>query len=245
MSAFSEDRFLDGRINVRQPIGGFRSGLDAVILAAAIPDCDGGEMLELGAGAGAAALCVASRLPSVGITAVEIDAELVALAADNARRNAMGGRVRFEQGDVLALQPALKREFAHVFANPPFHGSEGLPAPDEARRRARQDFGTLAEWLETGVRRTASGGTFTTILRADRLGEALAALPPTGVLVFPLWPRAGEPAKRILLQIRKAARSPLMLQPGLVLHDEDGHFTPQAEAIFRGRTSLALGQPRL
>ncbi len=33
----SDDRFLDGRITVRQPETGFRSGLDAVMLAAAVP----------------------------------------------------------------------------------------------------------------------------------------------------------------------------------------------------------------
>ena len=31
------DAFLDGRIHVRQPAKGFRSGLDAVFLAAACP----------------------------------------------------------------------------------------------------------------------------------------------------------------------------------------------------------------
>ena len=43
--------FLDGRVIVRQPETGFRAGLDAVMLAAAVPRgrC---KALELGAGAG-------------------------------------------------------------------------------------------------------------------------------------------------------------------------------------------------
>ena len=137
-------------------------------------------------------------------------------------------------------QQSLKREFAHVFSNPPFHG-EGMAPPDAARRRALQDEGRLAEWLETGMRRTISGGTFTTIIRADRLGEALAVLPATGLVVFPLWPRAGEPAKRIILRLRKGSGAPLAVLAGLALHGLGGRFTPEADAVLRDGASLALG----
>ncbi len=51
------------------------------------------------------------------------------------------------------------------------------------------------------------GGFFTTIVRADRMQEALAALPRAGVNIFPLWPRAGMAAKRVILQARKGSRS--------------------------------------
>jgi len=241
VSEFTEDRFLDGRVAVRQQRHGFRSGLDAVMLAAAVPAKDGGEVLELGAGAGIASLCLASRVGSCTITGIDIDQDLVALANANAEANGLAARVRFVPADVVQLPEDLKREFAHVFSNPPFHGEEGLASPDEGRRRARRDEGSLSAWLAAGSRRTVSGGTFTVVLRADRLGEALAALPGGGVTIFPLWPKAGEPAKRIILQLRKGSGAPSVLQPGLVLHEADGRFTQDAEAILRGGASLALG----
>jgi tRNA1Val (adenine37-N6)-methyltransferase len=238
VSEFTEDRFLNGRIAVRQTADGFRSGLDAVMLAAAVPVGEG-EVLELGAGAGVASLCLAARCSPYRVTGIEIDAALAALANDNARANGMGARVDFVAADALRLPQDLKREFAHVFSNPPFHG-EGMAPPDAARRRALQDEGRLTDWLETGAKRAISGGTFTTIIRADRLGEALAVLPATGVAVFPLWPRAGEPAKRVVLQLRKGSGAPLVLLPGLVLHGAGGRFTPEADAILRDGASLAL-----
>jgi tRNA1Val (adenine37-N6)-methyltransferase len=241
VSDVTEDRFLNGRIVVRQPVTGFRSGLDAVMLAAAVPSTMDGEVLELGAGAGVASLCLAQRASSYAVTGVEIDAALVERANSNAQTNGMSARVRFVAADALALPQDLKHEFAHVFANPPFHGGEGMAPPDAGRKRALQDEGRLTDWLETGARRTISGGTFTTILRADRLGEALAVLPATGVIVFPLWPRAGEPAKRIILQLRKGAGAPLVVSPGLTLHEADGRFTPEADAVLRDGASLALG----
>jgi tRNA1Val (adenine37-N6)-methyltransferase len=95
------------------------------------------------------------------------------------------------------------------------------------------------------LKRTISGGTFTAILRADRMNEALAALPLTGVNVLPLWPRAGESAKRVLVQVRKGSNAVFRLLPGLILHDDSGAYTLEADAILRGQAALALGVPRL
>ena len=243
MTEYSQDRFLNGRIAIRQLVGGFRSGLDAVMLAAAIPE-GGREILELGAGAGAASLCVAARLPSSTIVGLEVDEELTALASENARANGMETRVRFVAGDALSIPADLKREFTHVFANPPFHGSEGgIVPPDAGRSRALHDEGRLADWFETGLKRTASGGTFTAIIRADRLGEALGNLPGSGITIFPLWPRKDEPAKRVIIQARKGSGASPVLLPGLVLHDADGHYTAEADAILRRGRSLALAKP--
>jgi len=240
VSGFADDRFLDGRVTIRQPTDGFRSGLDAVMLAAAVPAGEGGDALELGAGAGAASLCLAARVSAYTVMGVEIDPALVDLANSNAETNRMDARAHFVAADALHLPQDLKREFAHVFSNPPFHGDEGLAPPDEGRRRALRDEGKLSAWLAAGVRRTVSGGTFTAILRADRLAEALATLPEKGLKIFPLWPKAGEPAKRVVLQLRKGSGAPLALASGLVLHGADGRFTPEADAVLRDGASLAL-----
>ncbi len=89
------DTFLDGRVKARQPDSGFRSGTDAVMLAAAVPAQAGESALELGAGSGAASLCLAARVPGVVVTGVEIDGALVSLARDNAAAN--GLQARFER----------------------------------------------------------------------------------------------------------------------------------------------------
>jgi tRNA1(Val) A37 N6-methylase TrmN6 len=233
------ETFLDGKVRVDQPATGFRSGLDAVMLAAAVPARPGQAALELGSGAGAASLCLAARVPHVTITGVEVAADLAGLAGRNAAVNGMAARVSFTTADIFALPPALRRDFDHVFVNPPFHGEGQLP-PDADRARALNDGGQLTDWLKLGLQRTVSGGYFTAILRADRLPEALAALPVAGVTMLPLWPRAGEAAKRVLLQARKGSGAAFAFLPGLVLHDSPGAYTPEANAILRGGAALAL-----
>ena len=84
--------------------------------------------------------------------------------------------------NAFALPLEFKREYDCVLANPPFHG-EGQASPDQVRARALMDQGSLGDWLQAGLKRTRSGGFSTAILRADRLNEALAALPLTGVTV--------------------------------------------------------------
>ncbi|HWC62832.1 MAG TPA: methyltransferase [Rhizomicrobium sp.] len=229
-------------MKVAQPDDGFRSGLDAVMLAAAVPARTGQTALELGAGAGTASLCLAARVPGARVTGVEIASDLVQLANRNAGANGLAEQVAFVSADIFALPPGLKRDFDHVFANPPFHG-EGQAPPDPARARALKDQGQLTDWMKLGLQRTVSGGYFTAIVRADRLNQALAALPLGGVSILPLWPRAGEPARRVILQVRKGSNAPFVLLPGLVLHDATGAYTAEAETVLRHGGALALTGP--
>jgi tRNA1(Val) A37 N6-methylase TrmN6 len=181
-------------------------------------------------------------VPGLVLTGVEIDKNLAALAGDNAAANGM--RAEFVCADIFALPSELKRDFDQVFCNPPFHG-EGQVSPNEMRATALMDQGRLEEWLRLGLQRTISGGFFTTILRADRLNEALAALPEKGVAVLPLWPKAGEAAKRVIVQARKGSNAPFALLPGLVLHQVNGAWTPEADDVLRRGNALALTGGRL
>ena len=236
------ETFLDGRVKVAQSQDGFRSGLDAVMLAAAVPALAGQAALELGAGSGAASLCLAARVSGVTITGIERDEGLAVLARGNAAAN--GADCRFVAADIFALPQDLKHDFDQVFANPPFHG-EGQVSPDPARAAALMDDGKLRDWLKLGLQRTVSGGFFTTILRADRLNQALAALPERGLCAYPLWPRQGEAPKRVIVQVRKGSNVPFALLPGLVLHQDDGAWTAAAEAVLRRGSALALSEARL
>jgi tRNA1(Val) A37 N6-methylase TrmN6 len=218
---------------------GFRSGLGAVMLAASIPAEAGQDVLELGAGAGAASLCLARRA-NCSVFGIEIDPELAILADENAAENELSARVRFIAGDALHLPAELRRAFEHVMCNPPFHDEDGQTSPDAGRALALQDRGTLGDWLTGGMKRVVSNGTFTTILRADRLNEALTALGERGVSVFPLWPRSGEAAKRVLVRAVKGSRAPLAILPGLVLHEAGSNYTPAANAILRDGGALEV-----
>src|SRR6516225_6201355 len=67
---------LDGRVRYAQPRRGFRSGIEPVLLAAAIPAVPVSRILEGGSGAGAALLCLAARVAGVQGLGIEQDPTL-------------------------------------------------------------------------------------------------------------------------------------------------------------------------
>ena len=78
------------------------------------------------------------------------------------------------------------------------------------------------------------------INRAEALDEILALLHGRlgEICVWPLYSKPGQAAKRVIVRARKDSRAPLKLAPGLVIHEDDGAYTPAAEAILRGGNCL-------
>src|SRR5258708_11852821 len=89
----TQDAVLGGALRLRQPRRGHRIGHDAILLAAACPAHSGEQVVELGAGVGAAGLALARREPDIRVMLVEIDPDLAALAAANAELNGLAARV--------------------------------------------------------------------------------------------------------------------------------------------------------
>ncbi|WP_372622234.1 tRNA1(Val) (adenine(37)-N6)-methyltransferase [Falsiroseomonas sp.] len=239
----TEDSLLGGRVRLRQPIIGLRAGHDAVLLAAAVPARTGDRVIELGCGSGAAFLCLAARVPGLEIVAVEREAELAALARENAALNGLAGQVTVIEGDIA--DPSLRRALprcAHGFANPPFWPAGS--APPAALRRAATHAGEtgLADWAGCLAAAVAPRGSVTLVLPASRFADGVGALGEAGFgspALLPLWPRAGMPARRVLLAARREGRGPGRVLPGLVLHGPAGS-TPEAESILRDGAALVM-----
>lgn len=252
-AAVTEDRLLDGRVRLRQQAAGYRAAIDPVFLAAAVPPSgplSGGPraVLDLGCGVGAAALCLLARLPDVTVTGLEVQPELAALARDNAALNGWARRFTVVEGDLADREAAAARGapaggFDEVLCNPPHQPAQTAAAPDPAKAIATREGGArLEDWVAAALARLRPKGWATFIHRTDRLGDLLAALygRTGGGIIFPLWPKPGAPARRILVRARKGARAPLTLAAGLVLHAEDGRYTDAAQRVLRDGRGLDL-----
>src|SRR5262249_51434686 len=118
----TEDLILGGRLRIRQPAAGYRVGIDPVFLAAAAPAVE--RALDLGCGVGAAALCLAHRLPGIEVTGLELQQPLARLARENATLNALAASVCIHEGDLLRPPGAIEPGGSDlVLANPPFHAA--------------------------------------------------------------------------------------------------------------------------
>ena len=241
MMEFSHGTLLGGRVRYAQPRAGFyRTGIEPVLLAAAVPAEPGDRVLEGGTGAAAGLLCLLARQPGAEGVGFERDAEMAELGRLNALANQVP--LTIHTGDVAGA--AAYGPFAHAFANPPWHDAAGTAPATAARAMAKHRTGsTLGDWIAALALALDSAGTLTLALPATLVDEAIRLAAGTGLartILFPLWPRAGRPAKLALLQARRGQPS-RRVAAGLVLHGEPGGYSSEAEAILREGQALTLG----
>lgn len=239
----TQDYLLGGKVAIRQPTHGYRVAIDPVFLAASVCAEPGETVLDIGAGVGAASLCLARRLPQVRVTGLEIQRDMLKLAVDNITLNDLRGRVEMLHGDLTAPPPRLAAgTFAHVMTNPPYlEAAKGNPSPHEGKQTSHMESSaTLERWAKFSLLMVRPKGTITFIHRADRLDQILALFSGKvgEVTIYPLWPGKDKPAKRVLIRVRKNSNAPMTLLPGMMLHDFQGRFTPEADYILRDGVGL-------
>src|SRR5690606_1143645 len=103
------DAFHRGDFWLVQPAkGGHRAGMDAMMLAAAVPGAFAGRLADFGAGAGAAGLAVASRCPNAYGLLVEKSPEMAAFARKSIaldENSHLAGRAEGREADVSLAGP--------------------------------------------------------------------------------------------------------------------------------------------
>ena len=242
---FSEDFLLGGRVLIRQPTQGYRVAIDPIFLAASIIVEPGDSVLDIGAGVGAASLCLATRVPDVRVTGVELQREYVRYAADNANLNQLRNRVEILHGDLLRPPPRLAAgTFSHVMTNPPYlAATRNNISPNENKAAANlEGEADFDQWARFCLLMVKPKGSVTFIHRADRLDQILAFFAGKlgNITIYPLWPGKNKPAKRVLIRGIKNMQGALRLLPGMVLHKDDGSYTPEADAILRQACPLVM-----
>ena len=244
----TRDAFLGGKVHVLQPRRGFRSGVDAVLLAASIPAKSGDTVLELGCGVGVASLCLHARVAGLTLTGVEIQPDYAALAQDNAASN--DASLSVIASDLRTLPAELRqRQFQHVMMNPPyFDRASGPAARDLGRNIAVAGDTPLHDWIDIGIRRLAPKGSLTVIQHITRLPEVLSSVQAKlgGIVIKPIAGRAGALPNLFILQARHSGRTPFSLRNQLVMHQGDKHqddaesYTPHVRDILRNGAALSL-----
>lgn len=233
MMQFTTDNFLGGKVILKQPKYGYRATSDAVLVSAAVDAKTGDSVLDVGCGTGIVGLSISSRVPGVFVTGLEIQNELAALARENAvfnncRMVVVEGNLTTKIGDLHGIL------FNHVVTNPPFYTETPARAHPQVQVAYQQRV-PLVKWIDFCVKHVKPKGTFTIIHRTESVPEILKTL--TGRLgalkLIPIFPKAGQSPKRVIVQGVLGSRKPFVLHPGIVLHNADDTPTVTAENIWR------------
>ena len=247
------DAFHRGRFHVVQPKGeGHRSGVDAMLLASLVDACGPVSVADLGAGAGAAGLAVASRLPEARVLLVERSPLMAGYARKTLelpQNAAFANRLAVVEADVTLtgkarLEAGLESEIHdHVIMNPPFNDPSDRRTPDALRAEAHaMGEGLFESWIRTAGAILKPGGQLSLIARPQSIAEIIAACGRRfgGLEITVVHPRPGEDATRLLVTAIKGSRARLGFRAPLFVHGSEGHaFAKQADDLNNGRVAYA------
>jgi tRNA1(Val) A37 N6-methylase TrmN6 len=224
----THDTLLRGRVKLIQPVRGFRSSLDPVLLAGFIR-APYGHFLDIGCGTGALSFLLLARDPAATGLGVEIQPRLARLTAQSVQANEFGARFSVLAADVRAVGVVPASAFDLVASNPPFQPlGKGVLPPQAERSLAHHEVAlSLAEWLDVARASLRPAGRLAAIFPADRLDEMRAALTTRELGITRLrivQAHAGARASRFCFEAKRS--SPVTLaetEAPLVVHEQGGY----------------------
>ena len=197
-------------------------GTDGVLLGAWTDASAAQKAVDIGTGCGLVALMLAQRYPTLQITAVEIDAEAAAQAAENVEESPFNGQITVVADDAIRFAAhELSESYDLVVSNPPFFQESLLP-PDATRATARHTaaglgFGQLADIAVTLLR---PGGRLAVIIPKNAEStfhdicnrHGLSLLHATDIRTV-----ARKPVRRILMCFHKGAPPETVVRDDIIL----------------------------
>lgn len=215
----------------------FRSGADALLLAAFVPERTPMNFVELGSGGGMASCALALRLPKARGVGLDCDTDAVEAAQANALRLELDERLTFQMVDVRdnkgmrALYLNAPGTVDVVLTNPPYR-REGAGHPSACVARQRALCGpedTLDTFCAAAFALLRHHGHFCLIFTASRLSDVLTALRRHHLGARRLrcvHTRHSQAAHAVLVEARKNSAEDLTLEAPLILH-----ATPRGNAL--------------
>lgn len=151
---------LGGRVKIKR--GRYNPTSDAVWLAA-FPEKHPLTVLDVGIGTGGVALCLASRMPHIEITGIDISQEMLDECATNFHLN--NKTAELVNADIMTWR--TDKTFDLVISNPPYF--KGTPAKHDAHHNT-----DLGKWTNRCIARVKPNGTFATIVDAGVVADVIA-----------------------------------------------------------------------
>lgn len=142
-------------------------------------------LLDLGTGSGVIALTLALELPAAALHATDLSPDALALAADNAARHQLTGRIRFTQTDLL---PPDETKFDLILANLPY-----IPTAEIA---------TLSPEVRHDPATALDGGADGLDLIRRLIAEAPARLAPGGALLLEIGAGQADAVNALLSALK-------------------------------------------
>ena len=240
------DVLMRGRVRLIQARKGYRSSVDAMVLAwfAAEVEAEPRRCVDLGTGTGLVAVLLGRRFPSLQLDLIERQPALAERAGRNLALSDLSARAQVHLIDIGLQSPPALPKADLIVCNPPYHPTYGRMLPTQVERREAhyETTADLARFAAVAREMAAADARFCLIYPAERADHALATLQAGG------WPhvertwlhhrQTSDPAIRVLLRGR-GDRAPALLERAPVqLHQADRPDSLYGEPIEAFLSSL-------
>ena len=232
------DDLQRGGLRVIQRADAFRFGTDAVLLADFAAPRRHDRVCDLGTGTGIIPLLLYARENTISADAVEIQPDMADMAARSMAKNGLNEKIRVLPGDLRSIRTLLPHaRYDLVTCNPPYGKAGGtLLNPDASKRLARheescaiEDVACAAAWL------LQNGGRLCCVFPAARmieLSDAMRKYRMAPKRIRMVHSRVEKAAHLCLMEGMLDARPGLIIEPPLVIYDENNAYTPELRRIY-------------
>lgn len=232
------DDLQRGGLRVIQRADAFRFGTDAVLLADFAAPRRHDRVCDLGTGTGIIPLLLYARENTISADAVEIQPDMADMAARSMAMNGLNEKIRVLPGDLRSIRTLLPHaRYDLVTCNPPYGKAGGtLLNPDASKRLARheescaiEEVACAAAWL------LQNGGRLCCVFPAARmieLSDAMRKYRMAPKRIRMVHSRVEKAAHLCLMEGMLDARPGLIIEPPLVIYDENNAYTPELRRIY-------------
>ncbi|MBR1397399.1 MAG: tRNA1(Val) (adenine(37)-N6)-methyltransferase [Selenomonadaceae bacterium] len=195
------------------------------------------RVLDLGTGTGVIPLLIADEVSH--IDAIELNSNIASIARRSVELNQLNDKISVIEGDYRNIRNYFKAEtFDLVVANPPYRAM-GSGAVNDVKgvATARHEFTATLDDVITAARFVLKyHGVFCMIHICERLCEIVDTLHKHQFEMKRLQliqSKFGRPANLMLIEaIVGGAPGSLKIMPPLIVHNDDGSYTDEINAIY-------------
>ena len=231
------DTILRGKITITQMKHGYRYGFDAVCLAAFVngylkKNKNNLSVADVGSGVGTISLILALKNKNLKISSIENNKVFIKIAKENVLKNNFVHTIKIVNDDILNINKNLKNHFNIVVSNPPFNNKNSNKSINKFKDVAKRIV-DLEKWMEGCIYILKKKGTLCIIIPTNILDIVLLSLKNKvgSFKIYPIWPNAKKPSKRIILLAKKGCFSSTELMPGLKLYNRKGVESKKATLL--------------
>lgn len=236
------DQLIREDLGIIQNSDYFSFSVDALLLAdfVRLPKRDNFNYIDFCSGNGIIPLLLSDKT-TAKLKGIELQAPLVDMAKRSVKLNRLENQIEFIHSDIKELRRDPHHLYDIVTCNPPYfliensHKAHKLTSHALARHEIEL---TLEDWVKKAGQVMRMKGKLFIVHRPERLDDLTEVLLRYHFSIHRLkfvYPKIDANAKVVLIEaILGGGRNGVKVEPPLVIHNEDGSYTKELEAIYYG-----------